>query len=323
MSTASPTVAVVICAYTLDRWELIERSIASVEQQTIPAEAIIIVADHNDELRARAARRWPQHTVVANAHSRGLSGARNTGVAAAAAELVAFLDDDATAEAAWLERSLGHFADARVAGLGGAVVPAWIGTRPAWYPAEFEWVVGCSYEGLPTSVAPVRNPIGANMVFRRAAIVDAGGFQEDVGRVGAIPVGCEETELSIRIRTAGGVILYEPRAVVRHTVPEDRATVRYFVRRCRAEGRSKAVVARLVGSSDALSTERTYVTRSLPKGVLDALRSAAAGPSRGAALARAGAIPLGLAVTAIGYAEGRLRQTALVDRSPATTSSAG
>ena len=39
--------------------------------------------------------------------------------------------------------------------------------RPRWFPPEFDWVVGCSYTGLPETVAPVRNLIGAAMSFRR------------------------------------------------------------------------------------------------------------------------------------------------------------
>jgi hypothetical protein len=67
-------------------------------------------------------------------------------------------------------------------------------------PEEFDWVVGCSYRGLPAGEALIRNPIGSSMSLRRQAAVEAGGFRPEVGRVGTFPVGCEETELAIRLR---------------------------------------------------------------------------------------------------------------------------
>ena len=64
------------------------------------------------------------------------------------------------------------------------------------------------------------------MSFRRADVVAAGGFRLDLGRVGTRPMGCEETELCIRMsaRRPGSVLRYEPAATVRHHVPAQRAT---------------------------------------------------------------------------------------------------
>ena len=303
------TATVVICAYTDERWELLGEAVASVEAQTFPAQLVLVI-DHHDDLLARASERWPHHVVVPNRARRGLSGARNTGVAEASGEVVAFLDDDAAADIDWLARMVAHFSRPEVGGVGGSVVPRWLGARgtgPGWFPDEFLWVVGCSYVGLPSDLAEVRNPIGASMAFRRAVLVEAGGFSEEVGRVGAVPVGCEETELSLRAGALGFTVLYDPEAVVHHAVPESRGSLRYFVRRCQAEGRSKAVVSRMAraasaggAGSKALATEQAYVRTVLPRGVLRAA-------------ARGGAIVLGLVVTSAGYAEGRLRRTSSVN----------
>ena len=56
------------------------------------------------------------------------------------------------------------------------------------------------------------------------------------------PLGCEETDLCIRLARAepGGVILYDPAVRVRHRVTRERARLGYFVVRCHAEGISKA-----------------------------------------------------------------------------------
>jgi hypothetical protein len=101
------------------------------------------------------------------------------------------------------------------------------------------------------------------------------------------------------------MILLEPAAVVWHTVNSQRTTRRYFRRRCLGEGRSKAVVAALVGQGRALDTERRYVSRVLPAGAVRGLGQLARGDVEGAE--RSWAIVEGLALTAIGYGGTRVR----------------
>jgi hypothetical protein len=86
-------------------------------------------------------------------------------------------------------------------------------------------------------------------------------------------------------------------------VPAGRGRLGYFTSRCYAEGLSKARVSGLVGSDDGLSSERGYVTSTLPRGVLAGVADSLRGDFAG--LSRAGAIVLGLAVTVAGYAAGR------------------
>jgi GT2 family glycosyltransferase len=295
---SSPDVSVVVCAFTVDRAERLALAVASVQRQDPPPAEIIVVCDHAPALRAWVAAHLPDVVLLDNVHARGLSGARNTGFAAARGSIVAFLDDDAAAEPEWLARLVAAYDDARVVAAGGAVLPDWSGDRPPWLPEEFQWVVGCSYRGMPDTASPVRNLIGANMSFRRTALDRVDGFAENLGRVGSTPLGCEETELCIRLQTAhpDGVILYDPRIAVRHHVTPERASLSYFLARCRAEGISKAEVSRRAGRRDGLASERTYATRTLPRGVVTALREGA--------YARAGAVVLGLAATTVGYATG-------------------
>ena len=66
--------------------------------------------------------------------------------------------------------------------------------------------------------------------------------------------------------------MFEPRAEVDHRVSHDRVEWAYLRRRSWAEGLSKAAVAQLVGSDDALSTERDYVAKVLPAAVVRELR---------------------------------------------------
>lgn len=306
MSTDALSFSVVVCAYTEKRWDEIVAAVASLRAQTYPPSEIIVVVDHNADLLARARAELDGVICVENGGRQGLSDARNAGLHASRGDIVAFLDDDAAAEPGWLALLAEGYADPAVLGVGGFAQPAWLAGRPAWFPREFDWVVGCTYLGMPTTAAAVRNMVGCNMSFRRAVFDDLGGFNAAIGRLGTKPVGCEETELCIRLaqHNPGAVILFDPRAVVHHKVPAGRGTWKYFRARCYAEGLSKAAVAGLVGSDQGLSAERRYSSVTLPKGVLTGLKAGIRGDRSG--FARAGAIVAGVSIATLGYALGRL-----------------
>jgi hypothetical protein len=149
-------------------------------------------------------------------------------------------------------------------------------------------------------VPRVRILLGCNMSVHRLVLHAVGGFQVSLGRTPDSPLGCEKTELCIRAQSLfpHGRFLLESGAVVHHAAAE-RASLPYFRARSRAEGISKARVARNVGRSAALSAERAYVRRVLPVGVLRTLARGLFGDL--AALARAGAIVAGLAFTTTGF----------------------
>jgi glucosyl-dolichyl phosphate glucuronosyltransferase len=298
-------VSVVICAYTEDRWQNLVEAIESVQRQTVPPHEIVLVIDHNPSLLARARQTFPGIAIVENRQPRGVSGARNSGVDAANGEVIAFMDEDATAAPDWLGWLSRYYDDARVMGVGGAIEPVWLIDRPKWFPDEFDWVVGCTYLGMPEVTCRVRNLIGCNMSLRREVFQKIGGFRSGIGRVGVSPVGCEETELCIRLNQQHpqSQLLYEPGSRVYHRVPVSRSNWRYFLSRCYAEGLSKAIVARFVGVGDGLSSERAYTFQTLPRGILrgitDVIRHRDfSGPMRSAA------IVMGLTVTSFGYVYG-------------------
>ena len=300
------TLSVVICAYTTRRWSDLCQSMESVLAQNASVSELILVVDHSEDLHELAVARYGADArvkVLRNVETQGLSGARNTGVGAASGDVVAFLDDDAAAEPDWTTALMRHYDDARVACVGGYAAPVWPGDRPTWMPAEFDWVVGCSYVGQPTQLQPVRNPIGCNMSMRRSVMSVVGGFRSEVGRVGTTPVGGEETELCIRIQASApeNLVLYDPDMRVRHHVSLDRTTLRYFVRRCYHEGMSKAIVTELADAAQTLSTETAYVRHVLPRGVLRGVTSMTT-----AGMSRALVILLGLTVTSAGYARAKV-----------------
>ena len=321
MNSVSYDVSIVICAYTEKRWNEIVAAVTSVQHQTLPAKDIIVVIDHNPALLKRVQEDLPGITVLENRGNKGLSGARNTGWAAAQGEIVAFLDDDAIAAADWVENLIACYGPPEVVGVGGKIIPLWKAHRPSWFPHEFNWVVGCTYLGLPLENARIRNLIGANMSMRKSVLETVGGFRESFGwnksdSPSQSPlkwfnhiIGDEETELCIRVsqQLSGSVWLYATSAIVQHQVTSERARWAYFVGRCYDEGLGKACLARLHNSSLALSAERDYTFKVLPGGVARGmadtfLRSDPTG------LLRAGAIVAGLAITATGYLVGRVTQ---------------
>jgi len=304
--------SIVVCVYTERRLPQIREALDSIARQTMPPWQVIVVTDHNPALFDLLATEYPDLEVISSKFEKGLSGARNTGVEHAAGDVVVFLDDDARAQPQWLETLLASYDDESVLGVGGAVLADWNSPRsPGWLPEEFLWVVGCSYRGQPTVKADVRNPIGANMSFRRSAFDQAGLFDSSVGRTftSSRPLGCEETEFSIRLRrlSPGARIIYDPQAVVYHHIDQSRATWRYFLGRCRAEGCSKARVTRLSGVSAALSSERSYVTHT----IIRAMRRELSGvfrPGRKDSMMRLVALSLGTLSAMTGYINEEVRQ---------------
>ena len=222
---AQVDVSVVVATYNAERRDELDACLAALGRQTVAPVEVIVVVDHNPDLLAAARQAFPSATVIENRHARGLAGARNTGIDAARGSIVAFVDDDARPEADWLERLHDCFADPTAVGAGGALIPRWTNGMPRWLPTEFYWVFGCSYTGLPEQLAPVRNPIGANMAVRRKTLEEIGGFRAGgageeprtirsrgvVRAQGNVP---DDTDLAIRVkqRWPDSIWLYQPEA---------------------------------------------------------------------------------------------------------------
>jgi glycosyltransferase involved in cell wall biosynthesis len=300
-------ISVIICAYTDARWSELLKAVKSVQQQSMPAREIILVIDHNAALFERVQANISGVTVIENSRTKGLSGARNSGIALAQGTLIAFLDDDAIAERDWLEHLTNGCQNPNVLGVGGVVEPLWMVKKPAWFPCEFYWVVGCSYQDQLRVVTEVRNPYGGCTCIRREVFETIGGFHEGIGRVGNHLLGGEETELSIRATQywPDKVFLCDPQARIRHHIPPARARWRYFLKRCYAEGISKAAITGLVGAKDSLASERAYTLLMLPKGIARGLKDVFFRLDLTGFL-RAAAIVAGLITTAAGYFMGNI-----------------
>ena len=248
---------VIIC--TRNRSASLANVCESVKQVELPGgtwELVIVDNGSTDDTlevaRAFAARN-PRLARVIEAPKPGLSAARNAGVRAARGGIIAFLDDDAFPETAWLMAVTDALRGPGVLAAGGPVEPLFRGTLPDWLHAAFlpyltVWDLGQETRSLTYN----EYPRGANMAFRREVFERFGLFSTHLGRKGRSLLSCEELELCLRIERGGGEILYVPAARVRHVTVAARLTRSWLKARFGSQGRSEAIVNWMHGASRGL-----------------------------------------------------------------------
>lgn len=303
MSGQEVRVSVIVCAYTMARFDILRRAIDALYRQQLRPHEVIVVVDNNETLANRLEAVLPAGTtVLRNEGESGASAARNVGVAAASGELLAFIDDDAVADGDWLTHLTNRLADRSVTIVGGRIIAEWPAVgRPPWFPEELDWLVGCTYRGLPLREGNVlRNVISCNMALRREAFAAVGGFRPGWGRKGHIGGQGDDTEFCMRVqqRYPRCRIVYAPRAVVWHNVPNTRLRLAFLAERAYYEGFSKAQMKKLHRAlgRDALATESTYLRHLLLYFLPDRLVHW----YRPHALAQAAAVMLCIAIVAVG-----------------------
>jgi glycosyltransferase involved in cell wall biosynthesis len=250
MSDLQPAVAVVVCSHN-------GAAVLPVALRALAAQRLgnhqmqLIVVDDGSTDSTAAIARAAGVTLVALSTSGGLAAARNAGVAACTAPVVAFTDDDCEPDADWLVQLIAPFADARVQGVAGRTVPASLDSLVFRYLERRD-----PLRPLPISVAraggakqrllrylkddtgpskpippgfPLYSVAGANMAFRRSLLDALGGFDASITFAG------EEEDLCRRAHAtyADPLLVYQPAALVRHHF---RPGLRDVVRRARAYG---------------------------------------------------------------------------------------
>jgi len=177
----------------------------------------------------------------------GLSVARNRAMREARGEIIAYLDDDVVLDRGWLVGLVRAFrASDQAAGFSGPIFPRRLDT-PAqiWLAYRGGFSHDCSPHrwvrcapGLPWTwpCGEACFGAGANMAFRREALIEMGGFDESLG-AGTPSLGGEDLEIFYRVLAHGWMWVYEPRMAVFH---EDRAELADLRHQIRGWGRGYA-----------------------------------------------------------------------------------
>jgi glycosyltransferase involved in cell wall biosynthesis len=169
----------------------------------------------------------------------GLSHARNRALKEARGDIVAFIDDDVEVAPDWLSAVEQAFRTHGASVVGGKSYLILPGPRPAWLTPRLEAELSRLDYGDETIVNTEEDLFGLNFSVQRDQAIALGGFDTTLGRSGQSLASGEETEFLRRTRAAGGIPVYEPRAVVGHVVPPQRLTRRWFRRRALAAGKSR------------------------------------------------------------------------------------
>ena len=164
----------------------------------------------------------------------GVSYARNRGVAASRAPIVAFMDDDVRAAPDWLTTIVKVLDDnSEIDLVGGKVLPDWHWPPPGWLTRE-HWtpLALLDYGDCPIHLDG-RSRVGlisANCAIRKDVLVKAGGFAPELQRVKNNIGSMEDQELFERLFQAGARGLYWPSIQVKASTGPDRLTRSYHRR---------------------------------------------------------------------------------------------
>jgi hypothetical protein len=162
---------------------------------------------------------------VGRCSDRNLSRSRNIGIRMAAGDLVAFTDDDAYPDPAWLDELAAGFDDEEIAAVGGPVYDHTGAHLQTKYITVNRIGMGSSVSHPPNPTMLLARPhgarfvtlIGVNSMFRRDRLVEIGGFDETYDYF------LDETDVCVRLLDAGWVVRALDRGFVYHKyLPSDR-----------------------------------------------------------------------------------------------------
>lgn len=205
---------------TCDRAQPLRTLLYALNRQTYPHFEVIVVLGPTQDDSEVVVAEFGERVVVVRCPEFNLSMSRNLGIAAAAGDIVAFIDDDAVPSLTWLEQLADIFADPGITSAGGKVYLV----HPGHSAIQFRYgafsllgddrdVRSAPDEEIVSDVpAQCWFPrlMGTNMACRRQALIDVGGFDERFAYL------FEEPDLAIRLLRKGYRIYQSPEAVVYH-----------------------------------------------------------------------------------------------------------
>jgi GT2 family glycosyltransferase len=222
-----PHVSVVVCTHNGSA--TLRECLEGLDELDYPGYEVIVVDDGSTDSSAAIASEYDCRLI--RTENRGLSSARNTGLAVASGEIVAYIDDDARPDRDWLKYLAHTFMTTSHAGVGG----------PNLAFAEDGLIARCvaNAPGGPTHVLlsdqEAEHIPGCNMAFRRQALEQVGGFDAQFHAAG------DDVDICWRLRERGLTLGFSPAAVVWH---HRRNSVRAYWRQQRGYGAAEADLER-------------------------------------------------------------------------------
>jgi GT2 family glycosyltransferase len=222
-----PRISVVVCTYNGNR--TLRETLKGLRRLDYPDYEIIVVDDGSRvEIEPIVG---PFGVKYIRTENQGLSSARNTGLAAATGEIVAYIDDDAFPDPHWLTHLAATFREGDYAGVGGPNIPV----------PDDGLVADCVAHspGGPIHVLlndrEAEHIPGCNSSFRRDALEAIGGFDPQFHVAG------DDVDLCWRLLDRGWKIGFSPAAVVWH---HRRNSVLGYLRQQRGYGKAEAMLER-------------------------------------------------------------------------------
>ncbi len=222
-----PRVSVVVCSYNGAR--TIANCLDGLARLDYPDYEVIVVDDGSRDATAVIARRYAP--VLIQTPNRGLSHARNAGLAAATGEIVAYIDDDARPDPHWLRYLAATFMSTSHAGVGG----------PNIAPPGDGPIAECVARapGGPVHVLlndrEAEHIPGCNMAFRKSCLEAIGGFDPQFRTAG------DDVDVCWRLQERGWTLGFHPAALVWH---HRRNSLRTYWRQQIGYGRAEAMLER-------------------------------------------------------------------------------
>lgn len=222
-----PMVSVVVCAYNAET--TLDGCLRSLAALSYPSYEVIVVDDGSTDATAAIMGRYDYIRAIHFEANRGLSAARNAGIAAAEGEIVAFTDSDCLADPQWLDYLVATFRSTGMPAVGGPNLP----------PPEESLVASCVAvsPGGPLHVLlddqEAEHVPGCNMAFRRDVLREVGGFDPIYRAAG------DDVDLCWRLQDLGHRIAFSPAAMVWH---HRRNTVGAYIRQQRGYGKAEGLL---------------------------------------------------------------------------------
>ncbi len=226
---ADTRISVVIPVY--NGAKTIAQTVECLFRQTLKPDEIIIVDDGSTDKTQEALSKFDRRIRLLTQPNGGPASARNRGVKAAASRFVAFTDSDCQPDQDWLLNLSRGFDNDRVAGVGGAVRSAVRGLT-----GEYADAVRL-LDPQPDETGEIPYLITANACFRRAALIEAGLFNECFRKPGG-----EEPDLCLRIKKLGYEFRFVEQALVRH---HHRQNIKSFLKTIANYGEGRYILGRL------------------------------------------------------------------------------